>query len=76
MQVSSGSIVRQLCLAGIGVGRIGRFHVEPDFEAGTLVPLLEDYQSGEIETVYAVYAGHEHLAARIRAFIDFLVDRM
>ncbi|MEI3849973.1 MULTISPECIES: LysR family transcriptional regulator [Ensifer] len=76
MQVSSGSIVRQLCLAGIGIGRIGRFHVEPDFEAGTLVPLLEDYQSGEIETVYAVYAGHEHLAARIRAFIDFLVDRM
>jgi DNA-binding transcriptional LysR family regulator len=76
MQVSSGSIVRQLCLAGIGIGRIGRFHVEPDFKAGTLVPLLEDYQSGEIETVYAVYAGHEHLAARIRAFIDFLVERM
>lgn len=76
MQVSSGSIVRQLCLAGVGIGRIGRFHVEPDFEARTLVPLLEDYQSGEIETVYAVYAGHEHLAARIRAFIDFLAERM
>ncbi|OCP07146.1 MULTISPECIES: LysR family transcriptional regulator [unclassified Ensifer] len=76
MQVSSGSIVRQLCLAGVGIGRIGRFHVEPDFDAGTLVPLLEDYRSGEIETVYAVYAGHEHLAARIRAFIDFLAERM
>ncbi|MBD9648747.1 LysR family transcriptional regulator [Ensifer sp. ENS09] len=76
MQVSSGSIVRQLCLAGVGIGRIGRFHVEPDFGAGTLVPLLEDYQSGDIETVYAVYAGHEHLAARIRAFIDFLAERM
>ncbi|HEV7308310.1 LysR family transcriptional regulator [Ensifer sp.] len=76
MQVSSGSIVRQLCLAGVGIGRIGRFHVERDFEAGTLVPLLEDYRSGEIEIVYAVYAGHEHLAARIRAFIDFLADRM
>ncbi len=76
MQVSSGSIVRQLCLAGVGIGRIGRFHVEPDFEAATLVPLLEDYQSGDIETVYAVYAGHEHLAARIRAFIDFLAERM
>jgi DNA-binding transcriptional LysR family regulator len=76
MQVSSGSIVRQLCLQGVGIGRIGRFHVEQDFEAGRLVPLLEDYQSGEIEIVYAVYAGHEHLAARIRAFIDFLVERM
>ncbi|MEI2297657.1 LysR family transcriptional regulator [Ensifer sp. MJa1] len=76
MEVSSGSIVRQLCLAGLGIGRIGRFHVETDFAAGTLVPLLEDYQSGEIETVYAVYAGHEHLAARIRAFIDFLVEQI
>lgn len=76
LQVSSGSIVRQLCLAGVGIGRIGRFHVEADLEAGTLVPLLDDYRSGEIETVYAVYAGHEHLAARIRAFIDFLVEQI
>ncbi len=69
-------MVQQLCLAGVGIGRIGRFHAEPDLAAGRLVALLEDYQPDEIETVYAVYAGHEHLAARIRAFIDFLAERI
>jgi len=74
MLVSSGAILRQLCLDGLGLGRIGRFHVEPDIAAGTLVPVLEAFNPGDIEVVHAVFAGHEHLAARIRAFIDFLVE--
>jgi DNA-binding transcriptional LysR family regulator len=76
MLVSSGAILRQLCLDGLGLGRIGRFHVEPDIAAGTLVPVLEDFNPGDIEVVHAVFAGHEHLAARIRAFIDFLVEKI
>ena len=76
MLVSSGAILRQLCLDGLGLGRIGRFHVEPDIIAGTLVPVLEDYNPDDIEVVHAVFAGHEHLAARIRAFIDFLVEKI
>jgi len=76
IQVSSGSIKRQLCLLGVGIGRIGEFHVCPDIKAGQLVPILEDYNGGDTELVHAVYAGHEHLAARIRAFIDFLVERI
>lgn len=76
IQVSSGSIKRQLCLLGVGIGRIGEFHVRPDIKTGQLVPIMEDYNGGDTELVHAVYAGHEHLAARIRAFIDFLVERI
>ena len=76
MLVSSGAILRQLCLDGLGLGRIGRFHVEPDIAAGTLVPVLEGFNPGDTETVHAVFAGHDHLAARIRAFIDFLVEKI
>ncbi|MGX5721828.1 LysR substrate-binding domain-containing protein [Shinella zoogloeoides] len=76
MLVSSGAILRQLCLDGLGLGRIGRFHVEPDIAAGTLVPVLEAFNPGDIEIVHAVFAGHEHLAVRIRAFIDFLVEKI
>ncbi|MDX3972942.1 LysR family transcriptional regulator [Shinella sp.] len=76
MLISSGAILRQLCLDGLGLGRTGRFHVEPDIVAGTLVPVLEDYNPGDIEIAHAVFAGHEHLAARIRAFIDFLVEKI
>jgi DNA-binding transcriptional LysR family regulator len=42
-------------------------------DAGTLVPVLEAFNPDDRELIHAVFAGHEHLAARIRAFIDFLV---
>lgn len=76
LKASSGSIIRQFCLAGLGIGRVGRFHVEPDIEAGRLVPVLEDFNPEDIEEIHAVYAGHEHLAVRIRAYIDFLAERL
>jgi DNA-binding transcriptional LysR family regulator len=76
MLVSSGVILGQLCLHGLGLGRMGRFHVEADIAAGRLVPVLEDFNPGDIEVVHAVFAGHDHLAARIRAFVDFLVEKI
>ncbi|MBM6594439.1 LysR family transcriptional regulator [Microvirga pudoricolor] len=69
---NNGPTLRRLCLEGVGLARIGQFHVQPDIEAGTLVPVLESYNPEDIELIHAVFAGHEHLAARIRAFIDFL----
>jgi DNA-binding transcriptional LysR family regulator len=76
VQAASGSIARHLCLQGLGIARIGKFHVERDLESGALVEVLKDYNPIEPEQFYAVFAGHEHLAARIRAFIDFLAERV
>ncbi|MBP2560431.1 DNA-binding transcriptional LysR family regulator [Neorhizobium galegae] len=76
LKASNGSIIRQFCLDHLGIGRVGRFHVEPDIEAGRLVPVLEDFNPEDIEEIHAVYAGHEHLALRIRAYIDFLAARL
>ncbi|MDQ0319527.1 DNA-binding transcriptional LysR family regulator [Pararhizobium capsulatum DSM 1112] len=76
MLVNSGVMMRQICLAGIGIGRIGYFHVQRDIEEGRLVMLLEDHRPKDEEVIQAVFAGHDHLAARIRAFIDFLVERI
>jgi DNA-binding transcriptional LysR family regulator len=74
--VNAGFIMRRLCLDGLGIGRIGAFHIQPDVDAGRLVPLLQSHRPADRETIYAVFAGHDHLAARIRAFIDFLVERI
>lgn len=74
--VNAGFIMRRLCLDGVGIGRIGAFHIQPDVDAGRLVPLLQAHRPADSETIHAVFASHEHLAARIRAFIDFLVARI
>lgn len=76
LMAASGSVARLLCLQGLGIARIGKFHVEGDIAAGVLVEVLADYNPEQPEQVHAVYVGHEHLAARIRAFIDFLAEKI
>jgi len=76
VMAASGSVARLLCLEGVGIARIGKFHVDGDIAAGRLVEVLADYNPVQEEQVHAVYVGHEHLAARIRAFIDFLAEKI
>ncbi|MCX5512940.1 LysR family transcriptional regulator [Kaistia algarum] len=71
---NNGVILRQLALGGLGLTRLGAFHVAADIAAGRLVPVLETFNTDDIERIHAVYVGHEHLAARIRTFVDFLAE--
>ncbi|EIM25088.1 LysR family transcriptional regulator [Microvirga lotononidis] len=73
-QVSDGESMRLLVLAGLGISRLSVLHVAPDIAAGRLVPVLEAYNPGDTESVHAVYVGGGHLPARVRAFLDYLVE--
>ncbi|KFB08681.1 LysR family transcriptional regulator [Nitratireductor basaltis] len=74
---SDGETMRLLALAGTGLARLSRWHVERDISAGRLVPVLEDFNPGDRDSVHAVYVGQgRYLPARVRAFIDFLVERV
>jgi DNA-binding transcriptional LysR family regulator len=71
--VSDGEAMRLMALAGLGLGRLSRYHVQRDINAGTLVPVLEDFNPGDEEPLHAIYVGQGgHLPARVRAFLDFL----
>ena len=71
--VSDGEAMRLMALAGLGLGRLSRYHVQRDINAGPLVPVLEDFNPGDEEPLHAVYVGQGgHLPARVRAFLDFL----
>ncbi|MDG4883298.1 LysR family transcriptional regulator [Mesorhizobium sp. WSM4884] len=73
--VSDGEAMRLTTLAGAGVARLARWHVEPDIVTGRLVPLLEEFNPGDEEPTHAVYVGQgKHLPARVRAFLDFLAE--
>lgn len=71
--VGDGESATHLALAGQGITKLGIFHIIDHIRAGRLVPVLDEFNSGELETVSAVYVGHAGpLPARVRAFIDFL----
>ena len=73
--LSDGEAMRLTTLAGAGIARLARWHVEPDIAAGRLVRLLEEFNPGDEEQTHAVYVGQgKHLPARVRAFLDFLAE--
>ncbi|WGD28810.1 LysR family transcriptional regulator [Ancylobacter sp. WKF20] len=76
LEGNSGAMVRRLALDGLGLARIARYVAEADIAAGRLVPVLEEFNGGDIELLHAVFVGHDYLAARIRAFVDFLSERI
>ncbi|WP_248749790.1 LysR family transcriptional regulator [Pseudomonas sp. MWU15-20650] len=71
---NSGEALSQLAKLGAGVARIGAFSVADELKSGHLVPLLEAYNPGDQEPIHAVFVGGTAMPARVRAFVDFLVE--
>ncbi|HET6159315.1 MAG TPA: LysR family transcriptional regulator [Dongiaceae bacterium] len=76
LQANNGDTLRQLVLAGLGIARLGAFNLAADLKAKRLVPLLQEFESGETEDIHAIFVGRGHMPLRVRAFIDFLVERV
>jgi DNA-binding transcriptional LysR family regulator len=73
---NSGEALRLMCVGGAGITRLADFLVGEDVRAGRLVPLLEEYSKTDREDINALYVGHASLAARVRVFMDFLIERV
>ncbi|WP_136658948.1 LysR family transcriptional regulator [Nitratireductor sp. XY-223] len=61
-------------LAGVGITRLPSMACETEIASGALVPILTRYEEDPIG-VFALYPSREHLAAKVRAFVDFLAAR-
>ncbi|MGJ7551017.1 LysR family transcriptional regulator [Pseudomonas alloputida] len=74
IECSSGEALAQLARLGAGIARIGTFTVVDELKNGQLVALLEDYNPGDREPLHAVFVGGPAMPARVRVFVDFLVE--
>lgn len=73
VRAGDGEVLRALVLAGLGLARLSRYHVQADLDAGRLLPLLERFNPGDLAPIHAVYLGKPgRLPARVRALLDFL----
>lgn len=70
---NSGETLRQAALGGVGISLAAGFLVADDLQSGRLVRLLPDYRPVEL-AVNAVYPHRHHLSAKVRRFIDLLVE--
>ena len=76
VMANNGETLVELAQQGIGITRVGRFHVQHALANGQLVPLLENYNPQDREAIHAVFIGGKNVPARIRVFVDYLVEKM
>ena len=71
---NNGDLLAEAAARGAGVVFEPAFIAGPDVRAGRLVPLLQDFEP-PATPIYAVYPSRKHLSAKVRIFVDFLVER-
>ena len=67
--------IRAALIEGAGITRTPTFVVGHDIREGRLIPLLEDYATLEL-TIFLVYPERRHLSPKVRAFVDFMAERI
>jgi DNA-binding transcriptional LysR family regulator len=75
VSANTGDVICALVVAGMGLARLAEYRVATDAPADSLVTVLDDYQA-DAEPIYAVYPSRRHLSVRVRAFVDFLAERL
>lgn len=73
---NNGESVRRMALAGMGLARMGEFHIRDDLRTGRLVEVLAEAQLGDSEDIHALFIGGSRLPHRVRAFLDFMTPRL
>ena len=73
VRVNSPVAAMQAALAGLGFAVLPSYLAEPSIVAGALVQVLK-VQMTEGHSLQAVYPHRRHLAGKVRALIDHLVD--
>ena len=75
LRLDSGEALRDAALAGMGIALLPRFLVGEDITAGRLRHLLPSGSPGSVPIV-ALYPHKRHLEAKVRRFIDLLVETL
>lgn len=76
LMANNGETVRRMALRGMGLARMGEFHIRDDLRSGALVEVLSEAVAGDSEDVHALFLGGDHMPRRVRAFLDFMAPRL
>ena len=74
LKASNGEFLRDAAVAGMGIVLLPTFIVYQEIERGALMPIMTNYHYSQL-AAYAIYPQTRHLSQRVRAFVDFLVER-
>src|ERR1700733_1934348 len=73
LMVSDAGTMFTECTAGTGIAQVAAVVVRDLLENGSLIQLFPDW-SDETFPLYAYHPSRHHPAAKVRAFVDFVLD--
>jgi DNA-binding transcriptional LysR family regulator len=73
--VNSNDVAIAAAVAGRGVARVLSYQIAPELRAGKLQVVLGEFEPPPIP-ISVVYAEGRRAAAKVRAFVDFAVERL
>ena len=73
--VPEPDVLRTMLLGNAGIGLLPDFHAADDVAVGRLTRVLPSLKCGSVEA-HALYPSHRSLSAKVRVFIDALVEHL
>ena len=74
MRSDSGEFIRELVLAGVGIGLLSTWDIGPALRSGALRVVLPEYRGASNAAVHAVYPSREFMPAKVNVLIEFLAE--
>jgi DNA-binding transcriptional LysR family regulator len=76
VSADSADMLLQLAIAGAGILRLSEHVVARSIHERLLEPVLQDAEDPEIYPLFALLPPGRHQAPKVKAFIDFLIERL
>jgi len=73
---NSGIALTQAALSGFGIVVPPKFYIIRELEQGRLEVILDDHTVLPALNIYVIYPERRYLSPKIRAFVDFLDERI
>jgi DNA-binding transcriptional LysR family regulator len=70
---NNGDVLAEAAMQGLGITLLPDFIVAEGLADGRLVKVLADYERAPL-TLFALYPSRQHVPAKTRAFLDYLLD--
>lgn len=73
LESNDGQVLRSAALNGLGILVQPSYILYDDIVAGRLIPVLNDWDLPRLQ-INIAYPNRKHLSAKVRSFIDFIVE--
>ncbi|AKQ68365.1 Transcriptional regulator, LysR family [Myxococcus hansupus] len=74
LRLDSGEAIRDAAIAGLGIAYLPGFLVDEDLARGRLRALLPSCEQEKVP-ILAIYPSKRYLPAKVRRFIDLMVEQ-